>query len=86
MHKLWHDFAWDQFVNCQASGDTKTFRRICRLIRDIDRNGYNTTGKPEPLKNNLAGWWSVRVDEKNRIVFRIENGELIIRSCMGHYE
>lgn len=55
-------------------------------MRDIDRNGYQTTGKPEPLKGNLSGWWSVRVDEKNRIVFRIDDGELVIRSCMGHYE
>ena len=86
VRKLWHDLAWDQFETVQASGDRRTLRRICKLLRDIDRNGYQTTGKPEPLKGNLSGWWSVRVDEKNRIVFRIDDGELVIRSCMGHYE
>ena len=86
MQKLWHDLAWEQFLSWQESGDVRMFRRVCRLIRDIDRNGYATTGRPEPLKGNLSGWWSVRIDEANRIVFRIDNNELVIRSCKGHYE
>ena len=86
MKKLWHDLAWDQFLDWQESGDRRAFKRVCKLIQDIDRNGYNSLGKPEPLRENLSGWWSVRIDSANRIVFRIENGELIIRSCKGHYE
>ena len=86
MKKLWHDLAWDQFLDWQESGDRRAFKRVCSLIRDIDRNGYNTTGKPEPLRGNLSGWWSVRIDSDNRIVFRIDDGELVIRSCKGHYE
>ena len=53
MQKLWHDLAWEQFLSWQESGDVRTFRRVCRLIRDIDRNGYATTGKPEPLNQDL---------------------------------
>ena len=56
------------------------------LIQSIERNGYACIGSPEPLRGNLAGWWSVRIDEKNRIVFKIENGFLVINSCKGHYE
>ena len=52
---------------------------------DIDRNGYKCTGKPEPLIGNLAGYWSVRIDEKNRIVFRIEGDNLEIMQCGKHY-
>lgn len=86
MKKLWHDLAWEQFLEWQNSGDRRTFKRICNLIRDIDRNGYDTIGKPEPLRGDFSGWWSVRIDSVNRIVFRIDNGELVIRSCKGHYE
>ena len=86
MKKLWHDLAWDQFLAWQECGDRRTFKRVCKLIQDIDRNGYATTGKPEPLRGNLSGWWSVRIDEENRIVFRIDEGELVIRSCRGHYK
>lgn len=49
------------------------------------RNGYHCTGKPEPLKGNLSGFWSVRMDEKNRIVFRIVDDTLEIVECGSHY-
>ena len=69
-----------------------TLRSVCihhhgghRLLKDIDRNGYNCIGKPEALSGNLSGFWSVRIDEKNRIVFRIENGSLEIAECGSHY-
>ena len=50
MKKLWHDLAWDQFLDWQESGDRRTFKRVCKLIQDIDRNGYDSLGKPEPLR------------------------------------
>ena len=56
------------------------------LLKDIERNGYNGIGKPEPLRGDLAGKWSVRIDAFNRIVFMIEEEKLIIFSCKGHYE
>jgi len=54
-------------------------------LQDIERNGYNGIGKPEPLKHELNGFWSIRIDDKNRIVFRIENEKLEIVQCGSHY-
>lgn len=85
MQKLWFDAAWADYVGWQSQ-DRKTLKRINMLIQSIERNGYACIGSPEPLRGNLAGWWSVRIDEKNRIVFKIENGFLVINSCKGHYE
>lgn len=73
MRKLWHDEAWEEYLYWQSQ-DKKTLKKINRLLTDIDRNGYQCTGKPEPLGENLAGYWSVRIDEKNRIVFQIIDG------------
>ena len=84
MNKVWSDIAWEDYLYWQAH-DSKTLRKINRLLQDIDRNGYQCSGKPEPLKNNLAGYWSVRIDQQNRIVFRIRNGQLEIWQCGSHY-
>ena len=85
MKKLWFDRAWEEYSDWQ-SRDKKTLKRINALLQSIDRNGYNCIGKPEQLSGNLAGWWSVRIDEKNRIVFSIDGDSLVIYSCAGHYE
>ncbi len=77
MRKLWHDDAWDEYLYWQTQ-DKKTLKKINRLLQDIDRNGYDCIGKPEALSGNLSGYWSVRIDAKNRIVFRIEEGHLEI--------
>lgn len=69
-----------------ANARQKDTKKINRLISDIERNGYACTGKPEPLKDNLSGYWSVRIDEKNRIVFRIIDGKLEIMQCGTHYD
>ena len=72
-------------ITCIGKRRTKkTLRKINRLLKDIDRNGYNCTGKPEPLKY-LPGYWSVRIDDKNRIVFRIVNECVEIAECGSHY-
>ena len=84
MHKLWFDEAWDDYLSWQSL-DKKTLRRINQLLQSIERNGYDCIGKPEPLKGNLSGWWSVRIDDANRVVFKIENGQLVIASCKDHY-
>ncbi|MDR2570618.1 MAG: Txe/YoeB family addiction module toxin [Oscillospiraceae bacterium] len=84
MIKLWHDDAWDDYLYWQTQ-DKKTLKRINKLLQDIDRNGYSGIGKPEPLKHDLSGYWSVKIDEKNRIVYRIENGKLEIWQCGSHY-
>ena len=84
MKKIWHDKAWEEYVSWQTL-DKKLLKKINRLLTDIDRNGYQCTGKPEPLKGNLSGFWSVRIDEKNRIVFRISDDVLEIAECGFHY-
>lgn len=84
MIKLWQDDAWDDYLYWQMQ-DKKTLKRINKLLQDIERNGYNGIGKPEPLKNDLSGFWSVRIDDNNRIVFRITDGKLEIAQCGSHY-
>jgi toxin YoeB len=83
--KLWHDDAWDDYIYWQTQ-DRKTLRRINKLLEDVERNGYNCIGKPEPLKGDLSGFWSLEIDQKNRIVFRIdEDSNLEIWQCGSHY-
>ena len=84
MKKIWFDEAWDDYLFWQTQ-DKKTLKRINKLLQDIERNGYNGIGKPESLKGDLSGFWSVQIDEKNRIVFRIEDGKLEIVQCGSHY-
>jgi toxin YoeB len=84
MIKIWHDSAWEDYLYWQTQ-DKKTLKKINKLLRDIERNGYNGIGKPEPLKHDLSGNWSVQIDEKNRIVFRIKDGRLEISQCGSHY-
>lgn len=84
MQKLWHDEAWDEYLLWQSL-DKKALKKINRLIQDIERNGYNCIGKPEPLREKLSGFWSVHIDAKNRLVFRIQDGKLEIVQCGSHY-
>lgn len=84
MNKSWDDDAWEDYLYWQRQ-DKKTLKRINALLRDIDRNGYEGIGKPEPLKGDLSGWWSRRIDKSNRIVYRIFDGKLEIIQCGGHY-
>ena len=84
MHKVWFDEAWEDYVFWQSQ-DKKTIKRINVLIKDIERNRLEGMGKPEPLKGDLAGFWSRRIDDTNRLVYRIKDGTLEILSCRGHY-
>ena len=85
MKILWDDEAWKEYLVWQAY-DIGKLRKINRLINDIIRNGYKCIGKPEMLSGDLSGYWSVRIDEKNRIVFRIHEGNLEIIQCGTHYK
>ncbi|MDE7314853.1 MAG: Txe/YoeB family addiction module toxin [Mucispirillum sp.] len=85
MKKIWFDEAWEDYLYWQQQ-DKKTLKRVNNLIKDIERNGHNGIGKSEPLKNELQGYWSRRIDSINRIVYKIENETLYIISCKGHYE
>ena len=84
MRKMWHDEAWDEYIYWQSQ-DKKTLKKINKLLTDIERNGYNCIGKPEPLRGNLSGYWSVRIDDASRIVFRIADHVLEIVQCGSHY-
>ncbi|MBQ6297051.1 MAG: Txe/YoeB family addiction module toxin [Selenomonadaceae bacterium] len=84
MKLLWHDKAWAGYKYWQMQ-DKKTLKRINNLLNDIERNGYNCIGKPEPLKGDLLGWWSVRIDEKNRLLFKIDGEIVEIYQCGTHY-
>jgi len=85
MTKLWKDEAWADYLEWQTQ-DKKTLKRINKLLQDIERNGYNGIGKPEPLKGKLSGLWSVRIDDKNRLIFCIEDDKLEIWQCGSHYD
>ena len=84
MKTLWEERAWEEYCYWQLK-DKKTLKRINTLIKDIQRNSFIGLGKPEPLKGNLTGLWSRRIDDVNRIVYTIDNGVLKIISCKGHY-
>jgi toxin YoeB len=77
--------AWEDYMYWQEQ-DKKTLKKINHLLRDICRNGYEGIGKPEALSGNLSGWWSRRIDESNRIVYRVEQDTVIIFQCRSHYE
>ncbi len=84
MQKIWQDGAWAEYLEWQRE-DKKTLRRINQLLKDIDRNGNTGIGKPEPLKGDFKGWWSRRIDEKNRLIYRIGEKGIEIIQCKDHY-
>ena len=84
MNKLWQEEAWEDYIYWQTQ-DKKTLKRINQLWQDIDRNRYTGIGKPEPLKGNHTGWWSRRIDDTNRLVYRINSGQIEIAQCRSHY-
>ncbi|MCR5786045.1 MAG: Txe/YoeB family addiction module toxin [Eubacterium sp.] len=84
MIKSWTDDAWDDFMYW-TDQDKKTLKKIKELLKDIDRNGYKGKGHPEPLKGDLEGYWSRHIDQKNRIVYRIEDNMVKIIQCGSHY-
>ena len=75
---------WEDYLYWQNQ-DKKTLRRINTLIKDIQRSPFDGLGKPEPLKGNYQGWWSRRIDEVNRIVYKVEAGKLVVAQCRTHY-
>ena len=77
--------AWDQFVYWLEQ-DKKTLKKINKLLADISRNGYSGIGHPEALKGNLSGWWSREIDEKNRLIYKIDGEVVNIYQCKNHYD
>ena len=85
MRLLWEDRAWEDYLYWQTQ-DKKVLKRVNLLIKDISRSPFDGIGRPEPLKNNLSGWWSRRIDEINRIVYYEQDGIIYVVSCRGHYD
>ena len=85
MKILWEERAWEEYCYWQMQ-DKKILKRINMLIKDIQRNSFSGLGKPEPLKENLSGYWSRRIDNTNRVVYKIKDNNILIISCKGHYD
>ncbi len=85
MKKIWFDEAWEDYIYWQMQ-DKKTLKRINMLLKDIERENFDGIGKPEPLRGDMSGFWSRRIDDVNRLVYRIRDDVMEIASCKGHYE
>ena len=85
MNKLWTDAAWEDYLYWQQQ-DKKTLKRINLLLKDIERTPDTGIGKPEELKYEFQGFWSRRIDDVNRLVYRVSDGAIEILSCRKHYK
>jgi toxin YoeB len=77
--------AFDDFTQW-LSQDKSTYQRIIKLIKDIQRTPFTGLGKPEPLRHDLKGYWSRRIDQEHRLVYKVTDAEIIIIACKYHYE
>lgn len=84
MNTVFTEKAWEDYVHWQTE-DKKTLKRINILIADIKRNGYEGLGKPEPLKYDFAGFWSRRINEVDRLIYKIDEQNVYIIQCRFHY-
>lgn len=84
MEIVWQTNAWEDYLYWQKN-DKQKLKRINELIKDCQRNKFEGIGKPEPLKENLAGLWSRRIDSEHRFVYKIEDNRLNIIQCRYHY-
>ena len=81
---MFSDNAWQDFLLWMRE-DRKTAKKIASLLADIERNGNEGLGKPESLKGNLSGYWSRRISEKDRLIYRFDETTIYIAACKGHY-
>lgn len=85
MRLTFHPQAWEDYLYWQQN-DKQILKRINALIRDILRDPYDGIGKPEALKFNFSGYWSRRIDDEHRIVYKVIDEEVIIAQARGHYD
>ena len=85
MIKAWSELAREDCLWWQAH-DRKMLKRINQLIRDIERDPFSGIGKPEPLRGNLPGMWSRRIDQSNRLVYEVSGDTLMLHSAKDHYD
>lgn len=84
MHKDFSDDAWADYTYWVAQ-DKRILKKIHQLLEDIERNGHDGIGHPEPLKGNFSGYWSRTINEKHRLIYKIEDGLIKIIQCRNHY-
>jgi len=82
--KIFSDRAWEDYLYWQKT-DKRMLKKINELVKDIDSNQHEGIGKPEPLKHTLSGFWSRRINEEHRLVYRIEGDEIQIAQMRHHY-
>lgn len=85
MNKAFTDIGWEDYLYWQTE-DRKTLRKINTLLKDIERNGNEGIGKPEPLTGDLSGFWSRRINQKDRLIYALEMDQFIIIACRYHYD
>lgn len=85
MKYIFVDESWEDYVYWQQT-DKKMLKRINKLIKDIARHPYEGIGKPEPLKYKYKGFWSRRLNDEHRLIYRIQGDELHIAKCRFHYD
>ena len=85
MKYIFVDESWEDYLYWQTT-DKKMLKRINDLLKDIARNPYNGIGKPEPLKHKYQGYWSRRINEKHRLIYKIREDEILIAKCRFHYD
>ena len=85
MNKMFSDNAWQDFLIWMRE-DRKVAKKIASLLSDIERNGNKGLGKPESLKGNLSDYWSRRITEKDRLIYRFDETTIYIAACKGHYD
>ena len=84
MKLIFHDDAWEDYLYWQTA-DVKMLARINLLIRETRRTPFQGIGKPEPLRGKLSCWWSRRIDQEHRLVYRATDAGLLIAQCRHHY-
>ena len=84
MKKTFSDRAWEDYLYWQKN-DKRMLKKVNELIKDIDRNQYEGIGKPEALKHSLSGYWSKRINEEHRLIYRIIDDEMYIAQIRYHY-
>ena len=85
MGLAWDDSAWEDYLWWQAN-DRKVLKRINLLLRDIQRSGHDGIGKPQPLRFKLSGYWSRRITDEHRLVYRVDDaGDIHVVACRHHY-
>ena len=78
-------YGWEDYRHWQDH-DRKMLRKLNRLILECQRTPFSGTGKPEPLKGDFSGWWSRRIDQEHRLVYRVTDDALLIAQCRYHYD